>query len=75
MFELAQTPRHIPANPSLLDDVHQEILSILELEGKHEGCGTLLLPKLVVTTVVSREIFRSHLFTESCMSEAIQCVK
>ena len=57
MFELAQTPRHIPATPSLLDDVHQEILSILELEGKHEGCGTLLLPKLVVTTVVLREIF------------------
>ena len=57
MFEVAQTPLHTPAIPSLLDEVHQQILSILELEGTHEGCGTLLLPKLVARTVVLHEMF------------------
>ena len=45
------------ATPSLLDEV-QQILSILELEGTHEGCGTLLLPKLVVRTVVRTVVLR-----------------
>lgn len=38
MFEVAQTPLYTPATPSPLDEVHQQILSILELEGTHEGC-------------------------------------
>ncbi len=57
MFEVAQTPLHTPATPSLLDEVHQQILSILALEGTREGCGTLLLPKLVARTVVLHEMF------------------
>ena len=40
MFEVAQTPLHTLAIPSLWDEVLQLILSILELEGAHEGCGT-----------------------------------
>ena len=52
MFELAQTPFHTPAIPRLWDKVLQLILYILELEGTHEGCGTLLLLKLVVMIVV-----------------------
>ena len=50
-------PLHTPATPSLLDKVHQQILSILELEGTHAGCGTLLLLKLVARTVVLHETF------------------
>jgi len=57
MFEVAQTPLHTPAIPSLWDEVLQLILSILELEGTHEGCGTLLLLKLVVMIVVLHGMF------------------
>ena len=57
MFEVAQTPLHTPATPSLLDKAHQQILSIVKLEDIHEGCGTLLLLKLVAMTVVLHEMF------------------
>ena len=57
MFEMAQTPLHTPPIPSLWDEILQLILSILELEGTHEGCGTLLLLKLVVMIVVLRGMF------------------
>ena len=57
MFELAQTPLHTPAILSLWDKVLQLILSIFELEGTHEGCGTLLLLKLVVMIVVLCKMF------------------
>ena len=46
MFEVAQTPLHTPAIPSLWDEVLHLILSILELEGTREGCGTLLLAEV-----------------------------
>ena len=52
MFEVTQTPFHTPAISRLWDKVLQLILSILELEGTHEGCGTLLLLKLVGMIVV-----------------------
>lgn len=52
MFEAVQIPLHTPAIPSLLDGVHQQILSIPGPEDKHEGCGILLLLKSVVKTVV-----------------------
>ena len=51
-FELAQTTLHTSAIPSLWDEILQLILSILEFEGAHKGCGTLLLLKLVVMIVV-----------------------
>ena len=51
-FELAQTPLHTSAIPSLWDKILQLILSILEFEGACEGCGTLLLLKLVVMIMV-----------------------
>ena len=57
MFEMAHTPLHTPAIPSLWDEVLQLILSILELEGTREGCGTLLLLKLVVMIMVLRGMF------------------
>ena len=57
MFEMAHTPLHTPAIPSLWDEVLQLILSILELEGTREGCGTLLLLKLVVMIIVLRGMF------------------
>ena len=38
MFEVAQTPLHTPAIPSLWDEVLHLILSILELKGTREGC-------------------------------------
>ena len=57
MFEVAQTPLHTPAIPSLWDKVLHLILSILKLEGTREGCGTLLLLKLVVMTVVLCGLF------------------
>ena len=62
MFEGAQTPLHTSAIPTLLDEVLQLILSILELEGTCEGCGTLLLLKLVVRIVVLRGMFLKPLF-------------
>ena len=62
MFEMAQTPLHTPAIPSLWDEVLQLILSILELEGTREGCGTLLLLKLVVMIVILRGMFLRPLF-------------
>ena len=52
MFEVAQTPLHTLAIPSLWDEVLQLIFFILELEGTREGCGTLLLLKLVIRIVV-----------------------
>ena len=61
MFEVAQIYLHTLAIPSLWDEVLQliMILSILELEGTHEGCarGTLLLLKLVIMIVVLCEMF------------------
>ena len=57
MFEVAQTPPHTSTILTLWDEVLQLILSILELEGTHEGCGTLLLLKLVVGIVVLRGMF------------------
>jgi len=57
MFEVAQTHLHTPAIPSLWDEVHQQILSILELESTYEGCGSLLLLKLRARTVVLHETF------------------
>ena len=41
-FEVAQTRHHIPAIPSLLDEVHLQNLSILGLGDTHSGCGTSL---------------------------------
>ena len=52
MSELAQTPHHTLAIPSLLDEVHLQIPSILGLAGIHAGSGTLLLLMLVVGPVV-----------------------
>ena len=52
MFEVAQTPLHTLAITSLWDEVLQLILFIVELEGTREGCGTLLLLKLVIRIVV-----------------------
>ena len=52
MFEVAQTLLHTPAILGLWDEVLQLILSILELEGTWEGCGSLLLLKLVIMIVV-----------------------
>ena len=57
MFELAQTPLHTTAIPSLWDEVLQLILVILELEGALKGYGTLLLLKLAVMIVVLRGCF------------------
>ena len=57
IFEVAQTPLHISAIPTFWDEVLQLILSILELEGAREECGTLLLLKLVVRIVVLRGMF------------------
>ena len=51
-FEFAQTTLHTSAIPSLWDEILQLILSILEFEGAHKGCDTLLLLKLVVMIVV-----------------------
>ena len=51
MLEVAQTPLHTLAIPSLWDEVLQLILFILELEGTHEGCCFLLLLKLVIRIV------------------------
>ena len=62
MFEVAQIPLHTPAIPSLWDQVLQLILSILELEGTREGCGTLLLLKLVAMIVVLHGMFLKLLF-------------
>ena len=53
MFEVVQTPLFtLLPFPSLWDEVLKLILSILELEGTHEGCSTLLLLKVVVRIVV-----------------------
>ena len=41
MFEVAQTPLHTLAIPSLWNEVLQLILFILELEGTREGCCSL----------------------------------
>ena len=71
MFEVAQTPLHTLAIPSLWDEVIKLILSILELEGKHEGCGTLLLLKLVVRIVILCGMFLKPLITEPIMSEGV----
>ena len=57
MFEVAQTPLHTSAISTLWDEVLQLILSILEHEGTCEGCGTLLLLKLVVGIVVLGGMF------------------
>ena len=57
MFELAQTPLHTPAIPSLWDKVLQLNLSILELKVTCVGCGTLLLLKLVVMIVILHGMF------------------
>ena len=62
MFEVAQTPLDTLAIPILWDEVLQLILFILEFEGTREGCGTLLLLKLVI---------RMHLFTKPFMSVGI----
>ena len=62
MFEVAQTPLHTLAIPSLWDEVLQLILFILEFEGTCEGCDTLLLLKLVI---------RMQLFTKPFTSEGI----
>ena len=62
MFEVAQTPLDTLAIPILWDEVLQLILFILEFEGTREGCGTLLLLKLVI---------RMHLFTKPFMSAGI----
>ena len=51
----AQTPSHIAATPTLWDEVHLQIPSILGLEGAHEDCGTLLLLLLVVALVNEHE--------------------
>ena len=40
-----------------LDEILQLILSILEFEGAHKGCGILLLLKLVIMIVVLCGIF------------------
>ena len=68
LFEVAQTLFHTPAIPSLWGEVLHPFLSVLELEGTCEGCGTCLLLKLVVRT------YGMYLFTESFMLERIQCV-
>jgi len=52
MFEVAPTPLHTLAIPNLLDELLQLFHSILELGGKGKGCGSLLLLKMVVRTVV-----------------------
>ena len=62
MFEVTQTPLHTLAIPILWDEFLQLILFILEFEGTREGCGTLLLLKVVI---------RMHLFTKPFMSERI----
>ena len=55
MSEVAQNPRHTSANPSLSEEVHLHIPSILGLSDTRAGCDTLLLLMLVVTSVVARE--------------------
>ena len=48
---------YTPAIPSLWDEILQLIFPILELEGIREGCGTLLLLKLVEMIVVLLGMF------------------
>ena len=52
MSEVAKTPCHTPTIPSLSDEVHLQIPSILGFADTHAGCGTLLLLMLVVRSVV-----------------------
>ena len=45
---VAQIPHHTAANPTLSEEVHQQIPSILGLTGTHAYCDILLLLVLVV---------------------------
>ena len=51
----AQTPCHIVASPTLSDEVHQQLPSLLGLAVAHEYSGTLLLLMLVVALVDEHE--------------------
>lgn len=55
MSELAQNPRHTSANPSLSEEIHLHIPSILGLADTRADCGTLLLLMSEATSVAKRE--------------------
>lgn len=63
MFRSSTNPLHIA---SLLDEVLQQILSILEHESKHEGSVVYFAAAEVVarTAVFYKGCFRRHLFSE-----------
>lgn len=55
MSELAQNSCHTSASPSLSEEVHLHIPSILVLLDRRADCDTLLLLMSVVTSAVKRE--------------------